>query len=135
VLLLKCYCFAFYEKCAVSLKDCYLQTPSSITSENRDKKSAEKFFKKALKADHNQMPRVITTDKYFTYEILINELIYSGKLSCNTQHRQIKYLNNIVKQDHRFIKRIVKPMLGFKSFKSACSTISGIETMRMLRKN
>ena len=81
------------------------------------------------------MPRVITTDKYFTYEILINELIYSGKLSCNTQHRQIKYLNNIVKQDHRFIKRIVKPMLGFKSFKSACSTISGIETMRMLRKN
>lgn len=87
-------------------------------SENRDKNSAEKFFRKALKASHNKMPRVITTDKYYTYEVLINELIYSGRLSCNTQHRQIKYLNNIVEQDHRFIKRIVKPMLGFKSLKS-----------------
>jgi transposase, IS6 family len=103
-------------------------------SEKRDKKSAETFFKKALKATHNQSPRVITTDKYYTYEVLINELIYGGNLSCNTQHRQIKYLNNIVEQDHRFIKRIVKPMLGFKSFKSACFTISGIESMHMLRK-
>ncbi|AHF06977.1 transposase [Desulfitobacterium metallireducens DSM 15288] len=81
------------------------------------------------------MPIVITTDKYYTYEVLINALIYGGRLSCDTQHRQIKYLNNIVDQDHRFIKRIVKPMLGFKSFKSACSTISGIETMHMIRKN
>jgi len=104
-------------------------------SANRDKKSAKKFFKKALKASHNKIPRVITTDKYYTYEILINELIYDCNLSCNTQHRQIKYLNNIVEQDHRFIKRKVKPMLGFKSFKSACSTISGIEIMHMLHKN
>jgi transposase, IS6 family len=72
-------------------------------SENRDKKSAEKFFKKTLRSSHNQIPRVITTDKYYTYEVLINELIYGSDLSCRTQHRQIQYLNNIVEQDHRFI--------------------------------
>ena len=104
-------------------------------STNRDKKSAKKFFNKALKSNHNNIPRVITTDKYYTYEVLIDELIYGGKLPCNTQHRQIKYLNNIVEQDHRFIKRKVKPMLGFKNFKSAYSTISGIEAMHMLHKN
>ena len=104
-------------------------------STNRDKKSAKKFFNKALKSNHNNIPRVITTDKYYTYEVLIDELIYGGKLPCNTQHRQIKYLNNIVEQDHRFIKRKVNPMLGFKNFKSACSPISGIETMHMLHKN
>ena len=58
-------------------------------STNRDKKSAKKFFNKALKSNHNNIPRVITTDKYYTYEVLIDELIYGGKLPCNTQHRQI----------------------------------------------
>ncbi len=47
---------------------------------------------------------------------------------------RIKYLNNLVEQDHRFIKRRVKPMLGFKSFKSAASTIAGIELVNMIRK-
>lgn len=70
----------------------------------------------------------------FGFEVIINELIYGGRLPCNTQNRRIKYLNNIVEQDHRFIKRIIKPMLGFKSFKSAYFTISGIESMHMLRK-
>ena len=81
------------------------------------------------------MPIVITTDKYYTYEVLINELIYSSDLSCRTQHLQIQYLNNIVEQDHRFIKKITNPMLGFKNFRSACSVISGIETFHMLKKN
>jgi putative transposase len=48
--------------------------------------------------------------------------------------RQIKYLNNIIEQDHRGIKRIVNPMMGFKSFNSAASTIAGIELYRMLKK-
>lgn len=62
------------------------------------------------------------------------EEIYYGVLSCNVQHRMIRYLNNIVEQDHRFIRRIIKPMLGFKNFYSACRTISGIESMHMIRK-
>jgi putative transposase len=48
--------------------------------------------------------------------------------------RQIKYLNNIVEQDHRAIKRLIRPMLGFKSFRSAAVTLTGIELMHMIRK-
>jgi putative transposase len=47
---------------------------------------------------------------------------------------QVKYLNNIVEQDHRFIKKITKPMMGFKAFHSAQATIAGIETAHMIRK-
>jgi transposase-like protein len=59
---------------------------------------------------------------------------YYGDLDCKTQYRTTKYLNNIIEQDHRFIKRKVKPMLGFKSFKTAKETICGIEIMHMIRK-
>ena len=48
---------------------------------------------------------------------------------------QSKYQNNIIEQDHRFIKKRVKPMLGFQSFKTAKTTLSGIENMRMIQKN
>jgi IS6 family transposase len=48
--------------------------------------------------------------------------------------RQKKYLNNIIEQDHRFIKKVIKPMLGFKSFSTAEKTIAGIEVMHMIRK-
>ena len=52
----------------------------------------------------------------------------------NIHVRQIKYLNNIVEQDHRGIKKITKPMMGFKAFHSADATLSGIELCRMLKK-
>ena len=48
--------------------------------------------------------------------------------------RQSRYLNNIAEQDHRAIKRIVRPMLGFKSFRCARAVIAGIETMHMIKK-
>lgn len=48
--------------------------------------------------------------------------------------RQNKYLNNVVEQAHRAVKRIVRPMLGFKSFQSARLTLAGIELMHMLKK-
>ena len=60
--------------------------------------------------------------------------------SHNAEHeagieiRWVKYLNNIVEQDHRAIKRLVRPMLGFKSFRSAAVTLAGIELMHMIRK-
>ena len=53
----------------------------------------------------------------------------------NIHVRQIKYLNNIVEQDHRGIKKITKPMMGFKAFHSADATLSGIELCRMLKKD
>ena len=105
-----------------------------FVSEYRDKDAAKKFFRKALKATHNQQPRVITIDKYAATEVAICEMIYGGILSVKATIRQIKYLNNIIEQGHRFIKRKIKPMLGFDSFETAEKTICGIETMHMIRK-
>ena len=53
---------------------------------------------------------------------------------ADIEMRQIKYVNNIVEQDHRAIKRVVRPMLGFKTFRCARALIAGIETMHMIRK-
>jgi len=105
-----------------------------LVSEHRDKDAAKRFFKKTLKSIHNQQPRVITTDKYAATEVAIHEMIYSGILSVKTTLRKIKYLNNIIEQDHRFIKRKIKLMLGFDSFETAEVTSCRIEIMHMIRK-
>ncbi|WP_378956987.1 DDE-type integrase/transposase/recombinase [Pelosinus sp. sgz500959] len=105
-----------------------------FVSEYRDKDATKKFFKKALKSIHNNQPRVITTDKYAATKVAIYEMIYSGTLSVKTTLQKIKYLNNIIEQDHRFIKRKIRSMLGFDSFETVEKTICGIEIMHMIRK-
>ncbi|WP_445330242.1 DDE-type integrase/transposase/recombinase [Tepidibacter sp. Z1-5] len=67
--------------------------------------AAKRFFIKALKSPHNQNPRVVTADKSPSYPKPINELKNNIDLNINTKFSQIKYLNNIVEQDHRFIKK------------------------------
>jgi IS6 family transposase len=79
------------------------------------------------------MPRAITVDKNPAYPNAIQELKNDRILPKNVSLRQIKYLNNIVEQDHRSIKRIVRPMLGFQSFYTAIKTLKGIEIMNMLK--
>jgi putative transposase len=59
---------------------------------------------------------------------------YNSDGAAVIELRQIKYLNNVVEQDHRAVKRIIRPMLGFKSFRSARNTLAGIEIMHMIRK-
>ena len=86
-------------------------------SERRDKKAAKEFFRKALRAVHNIQPRVITTDRYKATEMAILEEKYYGDISCRVQHRMVKYLNNIVEQDHRFIKKKTNPMMGLRALK------------------
>lgn len=71
-----------------------------FVSEHRDRDAAKNLKKKTLKTTQNQQPRGITTDKYATTEVAIPEMIYSGIVSVKTTIRQIKYLNNIVEQDH-----------------------------------
>ena len=105
-----------------------------MLSAKRDRKAAKRFLKKALGSKHNQIPRVITVDKNPAYPPAINELKNDKILPKNVGLRQIKYLNNIVEQDHRSIKRIVRPMLGFQSFQSANKTLKGIEAMNMIKK-
>ena len=103
-------------------------------SKTRDKKAAKRFFKKALRSFHVSKPRVITVDKNPAYPVAIQQLKDEKKMPEGIQIRQIRYLNNIVEQDHRFIKKRVRPMLGFKSFQTATSILSGIEAMHMLKK-
>jgi len=114
--------------------DSHGDTIDFLVSEKRDKRTARLFFNKALNAKHNQRPRVITTDKYKATEIAIIEETYYGDLSCRTKHRMNQYLNNIIEQDHRFIKMKTNSMLGFKTFESAERTIAGIEIMHMIHK-
>jgi putative transposase len=59
---------------------------------------------------------------------------YNAELDAGIEIRRVKYLNNIVEQDHRAIKRMARPMLGFQSFRSAAVTFIGIELMHMIRK-
>ena len=80
------------------------------------------------------MPRVITVDKNPAYPVAIEELKKEKKMPVGIQIRRIKYLNNIVEQDHRFIKKRVRSMLGLKSFRTAKSILSGIEAMHIIKK-
>ena len=105
-----------------------------MLSTKRDRKAAKRFFKKALSSNHNQIPRVITVDKNPAYPPAIDELKNDKILPKNAGIRQIKYLNNIIEQEHRSIKRIVNPMLGFQSFRSASKTLKGFEAMNMIKK-
>lgn len=101
---------------------------------SRDKRAAKRFFRKALKVTHTQELRVINVDKNAAYLPAIDELKAEETLAQTCKLRQNKYLNNIVEQDHRFIKKLVNPGLGFKSFPTARRTIIGYETMSMVRK-
>ncbi|MFB9759094.1 IS6 family transposase [Ectobacillus funiculus] len=103
-------------------------------SKTRDHKAAKHFFKKALRSFHVSKPRVITVDKNPAYPIAIEELRKEKNMPSGMQLRQKKYLNNIVEQDHRFIKRRVRSMLGLKSFRTANYILSGIEAMHMIKK-
>jgi transposase-like protein len=103
-------------------------------SAKRDGKAAARFFRKVLKAQHTQKPRVITVDKNAAYPVAVEALKADETLAAETELRQSKYMNNIIEQDHRHIKRLTKPMMGFGSFNTARRTLSGIEAMSMIRK-
>ena len=105
-----------------------------LLTAKRDAQAAKRFFRKALNAVYTQEPRVINVDKNAAYPKAIDELKAKEELSDQVEVRQNKYLNNIVEQDHRAIKRLVKPGMGFGSFNTARRTIKGYEIMNMLRK-
>ncbi|MBD1868992.1 IS6 family transposase [Cyanobacteria bacterium FACHB-471] len=105
-----------------------------MLSAKRDGKAAVRFFRKVLKAQHTQTPRVINVDKNAAYPGAMETLKGDETIIEETELRQSKYLNNVIEQDHRNIKRIVKPMMGVKSFNSARRTLNGIEAMNRLPK-
>jgi transposase, IS6 family len=110
------------------------QTIDFLLSAKRDAGAAKRFFRKALAQPHTVNPRTVTVDKNPAYPKAIVELKEDGELWHHSRLRQSKYLNNIVEQDHRRIKRLVRPGLGFGSFRTARRTLAGVEAMAMIRK-
>jgi IS6 family transposase len=105
-----------------------------LLSDNRDTQAAKWFLTRALEASHTIIPRVINVDRNPAYPKAVDELKAEGQLPQGCQLRPVKYLNNLIEQDHRFIKRLVKAGLGFCSFSTAWRTLRGYETMHMIRK-
>jgi transposase-like protein len=105
-----------------------------LLSATRDAQAAKRFFAKALHASHTVTPRVITVDKNAASPKALKEMKAAGDLAASCELQQSKYLNNLVEQDHRFIKWLVKPGMGFFSFETAWNTLQGYERMNMLRK-
>ena len=104
-------------------------------SKHRDEAAATAFLKQAI--DNNGLPSKVVIDKSGANNAgleNINSLFFLAGLYCFIDILKVKYLNNSVEQDHRFIKKITKPMMGFKAFHSASATLSGIEVAHMIRK-
>ncbi len=101
-----------------------------LLAAKRDQKAALRFLKKAVR--QHGVPVKINTDK--------SAANASGLKAFNDEHStvielgQVKYLNNIVEQDHRRVRQRTRPMLGFKTFMSAAKAIAGIEMMAMIKK-
>jgi transposase, IS6 family len=122
------------QKCLYRAVDSTGQTIDFMLSAKRDARAARRFSRNTLKAAKHQSPRVINVDRNKVYTLAVEQLEEEGVLSVAAQLRQCKYLNNIVEQDHRFIKRRVNPGLGFFSFNTARRTIGGYEVTNMIRK-
>jgi transposase-like protein len=97
-----------------------------LLTAKRDAKAAKRFFRKTLQAAHTQRSRVINVDKNAAYPKVIDEMKAEKELPLSVELRQNKYLNNRIEQDHRFIKRLTKPGMGFHSFNTADANIKRI---------
>ena len=106
------------------------KTVDFLVTAKRDKAAAMRFFDKAMQA--NDVHEKVTMDKSGANKAAIDEINASSGSPIIVQ--QVKYLNNIVEQDHRAVKRVTKPMLNFKLFHSAKCVLDGIELMHMSRK-
>jgi transposase, IS6 family len=110
------------------------QTIDFLLSAKRDAAAAQRFFRKALAQPHTVNPRTITVDKNAAYPTAAAEMKRNGELWRRSRLRQVKYLNNIVEQNHRRMKRLIRPGLGFVSLRTARRTLAGYEAMAMIRK-
>jgi IS6 family transposase len=103
-------------------------------SENRDAAAAKQFFGKVLAATNRPRPRVINVDGNPSYPNVVNRLKQEGRLGRRCRCRTCPYLNNIIEQDHRSVKRRINAKQGFRSLEGARRTIPGYEVMHMIRK-
>ena len=99
-----------------------------------DAAAAKRLFRKALSDPSHSQPRVINTDQARLYGSAIPGVKEEGILRRRCRHRPVQYLNNILEQDHRAIKRRVKAKQSFREFQAARRTIEGYEAMHRIRK-
>ena len=116
--------------------DKFGKTLDFMLSERRDEAAATSFFTRTL--GNNGVPERVVIDKSGANLAGLKNM--NSLLMLNGRYRfidilQVKYMNNIIEQDHRFIKKITRPMKGFKAFHSASATLEGIEVVHMIRKN
>ncbi|HYQ91313.1 MAG TPA: IS6 family transposase [Candidatus Competibacteraceae bacterium] len=105
------------------------QTIDFLLTAHRDKKAASRFFKKAVR--QHGLPAKVTIDQSGANTAALEALI--EETEATIEIRQSKYLNNLVEQDHRAVKRLVRPRIGFKAVHSAKVTLQGIELMHMIK--
>jgi len=104
-----------------------------MLSAKRDASAAKRFFKKMMRAEHCRLPFSISVDKNAAYPEAFTTSQIDQTLPSDCHLRRVKYLNNIIEQDHRFIKKEVRASQCFKSFHAAERTLEGIEAVNMMR--
>ena len=95
---------------------------------------AKRFFKKMMSAEHRRLPFSISVDKNAAYPEAFSASQVERIVPMDCKLRRVKYLNSVIEQDHRFIKKKVRASQCFKSFHTAERTLEGIEVMNMMRK-
>jgi transposase-like protein len=110
------------------------QTIEFLLTAKRDAAAAKRFLLNAIAASGNAMPRVMNVDKNPAYPAAVEELKAEKTLPRRVRLRQCKYLNNIVEQDHRMVKKRVWLAKGYGAFRTAWRTLQGIEAVHMIRK-
>jgi IS6 family transposase len=110
------------------------QTIEFMLSARRDISAVKRFFKKLMRADQRRLPFTIGTGKHASYPEAFATSVKEKVLPFDCKLRRVKYLNNIIEQDHRFIRRRWRMMQCFRSFHTAERTIEGIESIHIMRK-
>jgi transposase, IS6 family len=105
-----------------------------MLSARRDVSAAKRFFKKMMRAEHRRLPFSISVDKNATYPEAFSTSQDECVVPKDCTLRHVKYLNNVIEQDHRFVKKKARASQCFKRFHTAERTIEGIEAVNMIRK-
>ncbi len=110
------------------------QTIEFMLSAKRDISAAKRFFRKMMRADHRATPLSISVDKPASYPDAFTASQEGKVISLDCKLRQAKYLNNIIEQDHRAVRRRWRAMQCFRAFDTAERTLQGVEAMHMVKK-